>query len=76
MARVLTYLHAYPLLPAEANRPRARALCRRAGARSTPSVVGTVVDSAGCRGCHLPDLIGGGGPPPGAANITPVGIGD
>jgi cytochrome c553 len=30
---------------------------------------------AGCRGCHNPDLTGGGGPPPGGANITPVGIG-
>jgi mono/diheme cytochrome c family protein len=31
---------------------------------------------AGCRGCHGPTLAGGGGPPPGASNITPVGIGD
>jgi mono/diheme cytochrome c family protein len=30
---------------------------------------------AGCRSCHLSDLVGGGGPPPGSANITPVGIG-
>jgi mono/diheme cytochrome c family protein len=30
---------------------------------------------AGCRSCHSPDLVGGEGPPPGAANITPVGIG-
>ena len=30
---------------------------------------------AGCRSCHLADLTGGGGPPPGSANITPVGIG-
>ena len=29
----------------------------------------------GCQGCHTPDLTGGGGPPPGASNITPVGIG-
>ncbi len=35
-----------------------------------------LVASAGCRSCHGPDLIGGGGPPPGAANITPVGIGN
>ncbi|HZA34443.1 MAG TPA: cytochrome c, partial [Vicinamibacterales bacterium] len=34
------------------------------------------VETAGCRGCHSPDLTGGGGPPPGASNITPVGIGD
>jgi mono/diheme cytochrome c family protein len=30
---------------------------------------------AGCHGCHNADLTGGGGPPPGGANITPVGIG-
>ncbi|MBW3628989.1 MAG: cytochrome c, partial [Gemmatimonadetes bacterium] len=31
-----------------------------------------------CTGCHLPDLSGGSGPPPGATNITPdreTGIG-
>lgn len=75
MARILTYLHAYPLLPAEA--------IDHANAHfaTPPPPVDAergryLVDSAGCRGCHLPDLIGGGGPPPGAANITPVGIGD
>jgi mono/diheme cytochrome c family protein len=30
----------------------------------------------GCRGCHGPTFMGGGGPPPGASNITPVGIGE
>ena len=30
---------------------------------------------AGCRSCHSSDLVGGHGPDPGAANITPVGIG-
>ncbi|MEO8075868.1 MAG: c-type cytochrome, partial [Acidobacteriota bacterium] len=34
-----------------------------------------LVGSAGCRGCHGIDFKGGGGPPPGAANITPIGIG-
>ena len=29
-----------------------------------------------CRGCHGANLTGGGGPPPGASNITPAGIGD
>jgi cytochrome c553 len=33
------------------------------------------VEAAGCRGCHGPELAGGGGPPPGTSNITPVGIG-
>jgi mono/diheme cytochrome c family protein len=34
-----------------------------------------LVQSAGCYGCHNPQLTGGSGPPPGGANITPVGIG-
>jgi mono/diheme cytochrome c family protein len=34
-----------------------------------------LVASAGCYGCHNPQLTGGMGPPPGGANITPVGIG-
>jgi mono/diheme cytochrome c family protein len=34
-----------------------------------------LVQSAGCYGCHGPQLTGGSGPPPGGANITPVGIG-
>jgi cytochrome c553 len=33
-----------------------------------------LVSVAGCRGCHTPELTGGSGPPPGAANITPVGL--
>jgi mono/diheme cytochrome c family protein len=34
-----------------------------------------IVATAGCGGCHMPTFEGGGGPPPGAGNITPVGIG-
>lgn len=34
-----------------------------------------VVSSAGCYACHGAQLTGGSGPPPGGANITPVGIG-
>ncbi|MEO5821292.1 MAG: c-type cytochrome [Vicinamibacteraceae bacterium] len=34
-----------------------------------------LVSSAGCQGCHGPQLTGGAGPPPGGANITPIGIG-
>lgn len=30
---------------------------------------------AGCKSCHSPDFTGGHGPPPGAANLTPIGIG-
>lgn len=31
--------------------------------------------TSGCIGCHKPDFTGGGGPPPGSSNITPVGLG-
>jgi len=31
--------------------------------------------TAGCYACHGPQLTGGMGPPPGGANLTPVGIG-
>jgi mono/diheme cytochrome c family protein len=42
-----------------------------------PAALGKyLMQSAACFGCHTPQLTGGGGPPPGAANITPVGIGD
>lgn len=34
-----------------------------------------LVTKSACFGCHKEDFTGGGGPPPGAANITPVGIG-
>lgn len=34
-----------------------------------------LVSSAGCYACHGADLTGGLGPPPGGANITPIGIG-
>lgn len=33
-----------------------------------------LVAQGGCRGCHGPDLEGGYGPPPGGANLTPVGL--
>jgi cytochrome c553 len=34
-----------------------------------------IVAQAGCRGCHGPSFQGGLGPPPGGANLTPVGLG-
>jgi cytochrome c553 len=33
-----------------------------------------IVATAGCRGCHGPSFEGGFGPPPGGANLTPVGL--
>jgi mono/diheme cytochrome c family protein len=74
MTAVLCYV-GMPLLPAE--------LIDHATVGFAPDVVAsTPVDhgeqltkKGGCIGCHKPDFSGGDGPPPGAANITPVGIG-
>ncbi|MBA2355092.1 MAG: c-type cytochrome, partial [Acidobacteria bacterium] len=41
----------------------------------TTATGGYLVAAAGCQGCHGAQYTGGGGPPPGASNITPVGIG-
>lgn len=76
MARALGLFTDFPLVPA-ARIDHATAHFEASTADATdPAVAGQyVVASAGCRSCHGPELIGGGGPPPGAANITPVGIG-
>ena len=75
MARALSF-GPLPLLPAELIDHDKVAFARPL-ASADPVVVGQhLLDTAGCRGCHQPDLTGGGGPPPGAANITPVGIGN
>jgi len=74
MAAVLSYV-GMPLFPAE--------LIDHEHIQFVPVVVRvTPVDrghdlvlKGGCHGCHTPDLTGGGGPPPGASNITPIGIG-
>jgi mono/diheme cytochrome c family protein len=76
VARVLATTGKFPLVPAELID---HASPRFVAATDTTNPVAAgdyLVSSAGCRGCHGQDLIGGGGPPPGAANITPVGIGD
>jgi mono/diheme cytochrome c family protein len=48
-------------------------------ARPDPSdAAGTgkyLMASAGCHACHGAQLTGGSGPPPGGANLTPIGIG-
>ena len=76
MARVLGLFTDFPLAPA--------ARIDHANVRLAPppdpgdraAAGGVVISTAGCRGCHGPNFTGGGGPPPGASNITPVGIGD
>ena len=75
LARALSF-GPLPLLPAELIDHGTVAFAQPP-TTTDPIVVGQhLLDTAGCRGCHEPDLAGGGGPPPGAANITPVGIGD
>ena len=74
VARVLTLLGDYPLLPAERIDHEKAAFLKSADT-STPVASGAyLVATAGCIGCHGQDFTGGGGPPPGAANITPVGL--
>jgi mono/diheme cytochrome c family protein len=78
MARALGLFTNFPLAPA-AKIDHATAKFEAASNSSTsadPAAAGQyIVSTAGCRSCHGPELAGGGGPPPGAANITPVGIG-
>ncbi len=74
LAAVLSFT-GMPLFPAE--------LIDHAHVGFAPVVVRTtavdrgrdLVTKAACYGCHKPDFTGGGGPPPGASNITPVGLG-
>jgi cytochrome c553 len=75
LAAVFATVGDMPLLPAE--------LIDHEHVRYAAPVVTTdpaglgahLVQTAGCTGCHTPTFEGGSGPPPGAANITPVGIG-
>lgn len=75
MARALGLFTEFPLTPA-ARIDHATARFEPAPSADPVSVGRYLVASAGCYGCHGPELKGGGGPPPGAANITPVGIGN
>ena len=76
MARTLTILAGFPLTPAAVIDHAAVAPVAENDVADPVAAGEKLVNMAGCRGCHSPTLIGGGGPPPGASNITPVGIGD
>ncbi len=74
MARALAIFASFPLVPAETID---HANVRFAEDRDRTDSVAAgdyLISAAGCRGCHGPDLTGGLGPPPGASNITPVGL--
>jgi mono/diheme cytochrome c family protein len=75
MARALSVFAGFPLTPASMIDHANVAFAKPHDPDNAISTGEYLVSSAGCRGCHGPDLVGGGGPPPGAANITPVGIG-
>ena len=75
MARALSLFAGFPLFVAE-RIDHANVQFAKAADIANPIAAGDyLISTAGCRGCHGPDLAGGGGPPPGASNITPVGLG-
>jgi cytochrome c553 len=76
MARALGLFTDFPLSPA-AKTDHARVAFAPPKDQSNPVAAGEeIVAMAACRGCHGAEFTGGGGPPPGASNITPVGIGN
>ena len=76
MARALTVLAGFPLTAASVIE-HDRVALEAEGDLADPVAAGDkLVAMGGCRGCHGPTLVGGGGPPPGASNITPAGIGE
>ena len=76
LARVLAVVAGYHLVPAAIIDHERVSFAVEQTAENPAAYGEQLVAMGGCRACHLPDLTGGGGPPPGAANITPVGIGD
>jgi mono/diheme cytochrome c family protein len=75
LARALGLFVGFPLASASAidhGQPR---LAARPNAADGVASGKYLVSTAGCYGCHTPQLTGGAGPPPGGSNITPVGIG-
>jgi mono/diheme cytochrome c family protein len=75
VASMLTAFGKLPLLPAELIDHEHVAFAPELVATDAVSKGAHIVQTAGCIGCHTPTFEGGAGPPPGAGNITPVGIG-
>jgi mono/diheme cytochrome c family protein len=75
MASMLATFGDMPLLPAERIDHAKAGFAPELTASDAVSKGAHVVATAGCIGCHTPTFEGGSGPPPGAGNITPVGIG-
>jgi cytochrome c553 len=76
MARVLGLFVNFPLAPAARIDHADVRLATPANEADAVAKGAYLVSTAACQGCHRADFTGGGGPPPGAANITPIGIGD
>jgi cytochrome c553 len=76
LARVLAVVAGYHLIPAAIIDHERVSFAAEQTAENAVAYGAQLVAMGGCQACHLPDLTGGGGPPPGAGNITPVGIGD
>jgi mono/diheme cytochrome c family protein len=75
LARALGLFADFPLLPA-AKIDHERVTFAAPHDQSNPVAAGEeIVALASCRACHGPEFAGGSGPPPGGANITPIGIG-
>jgi mono/diheme cytochrome c family protein len=75
LASVLATYGDLPLLPAERIDHAHVGFAQELTATDAVSKGAHIVQMAGCVGCHTPTFEGGSGPPPGAGNITPVGIG-
>ena len=75
MARALGVAGKFPLFVAEMIDHKNVAFAKPVDEASPASAGDYLISTAGCRGCHRPDFTGGAGPPPGASNLTPVGIG-
>jgi mono/diheme cytochrome c family protein len=75
VAAMLATFADLPLLPAERIDHATAAYAPELVATDAVSKGQHIVQTAGCIGCHTSTFEGGQGPPPGAGNITPVGIG-
>lgn len=76
VARALAVFAPFPLAPASVI-DHAKVRFSSAPDASDPAATGAYLAAGGgCAGCHREKFQGGGGPAPGAGNITPVGIGD
>ncbi len=74
MARTLSVFGSFPMFVAELI-DHSSVKFAAPGDMTNPIAAGDyLISTAGCRGCHGPELTGGGGPPPGASNLTPVGL--